>query len=347
MGQRLGLIGIKQNDIAGPGLLAPNLETQADAVDLVRVLPTFQRVSRAAPAEPPFCLSRMLGVNEKSACRSGVRPPRIIAARSSWVGSPLVRGARRWPPPGPVHLSPPTDQAPEWTAMPRPRLRRTIVASGARNRRLHQTLPRSRDCSSLPTSARMARPLSASPRSSEPASSVRADFCSFVALNGDRLLIVTTQSESRMAMRLSMCDGLRNFCSEPTTPRASVSRETYGPLVVDLFHLKNLRSLNFDTQAGAQRTHRQIEGGKDCNVHDLTWRQQFNDIFVAHRLWNSPARHNFVCNLAHHLLNLCNVLRYAALPDQCISARGSIPQASPTGHNGRQAAIIHRAPLSE
>jgi hypothetical protein len=60
MGQRLGLIGIKQNDIAGPGLLAPDLETQSDAVDLVRVLPTFQRVSRAAPAEPPFRLSRML-----------------------------------------------------------------------------------------------------------------------------------------------------------------------------------------------------------------------------------------------------------------------------------------------
>jgi hypothetical protein len=60
MGQRLELVGMKQNDIAGPRLLAQDLETRADAIDLVRVPPTFQRVSRAAPTEPPFCLSRML-----------------------------------------------------------------------------------------------------------------------------------------------------------------------------------------------------------------------------------------------------------------------------------------------
>ncbi len=56
MGQRLGLIGVKQNDVTGPGLLAPDLETQSDAVDFVRVLPAFQRVSRAAPAKPPCIL---------------------------------------------------------------------------------------------------------------------------------------------------------------------------------------------------------------------------------------------------------------------------------------------------
>jgi hypothetical protein len=43
-----------QNDVAGPGLLTPYLKTQFDAVDLVGVLPAFQRVSRAAPAEPLF-----------------------------------------------------------------------------------------------------------------------------------------------------------------------------------------------------------------------------------------------------------------------------------------------------
>ena len=81
-----------------------------------------------------------------------------------------------------------------------------------RNRRLHQMLLRDlADCSSPPASGGMARPLSASPRRSEPESSVRADLCSFVALNWDRLLIVTTQSESRMATSLPMCDRSRNL----------------------------------------------------------------------------------------------------------------------------------------
>ena len=50
MRQRLIFIGIQQNDIAGPDLLTPYLETQSDAVDLVGVLPDFQSVSRTAPS---------------------------------------------------------------------------------------------------------------------------------------------------------------------------------------------------------------------------------------------------------------------------------------------------------
>jgi hypothetical protein len=54
MGQGLGLIGIQQHDIAHPGLLAAQSKTRPDTVDLVRVLPPFQRVTRTAPAEPLF-----------------------------------------------------------------------------------------------------------------------------------------------------------------------------------------------------------------------------------------------------------------------------------------------------
>jgi hypothetical protein len=51
-GQGLSLIAIQQNNIVGPCLLTPYLETQSDAVDLVGILPISQRVSRTAPTEP-------------------------------------------------------------------------------------------------------------------------------------------------------------------------------------------------------------------------------------------------------------------------------------------------------
>jgi hypothetical protein len=50
--QGLSLIAVQQNSIVGPCLLTPYLETQSDAVDLVGILPIFQRVSRTAPTEP-------------------------------------------------------------------------------------------------------------------------------------------------------------------------------------------------------------------------------------------------------------------------------------------------------
>jgi hypothetical protein len=197
MGQCLGLIGIKQNDIAGPCLLTPYPETQADAVDLVRVLPALQRVSRAAPAEPPFCLSRTLRRERE------IRVPVWRSTSALNLGKvQLVRFS--------------TGSRSKALATARARSPFSADGPGARVERNASTAPSANHCLQCRTEAavtpnasaisgllqpasvrRMARPLSASPRSSEPANSVRAEFCSFVALNRDRLLIVTTQSESR------------------------------------------------------------------------------------------------------------------------------------------------------
>ncbi len=211
MGQGLRLISIKQNDVAGPGLLAPDLETQSNAVDFVRVLPPFQRVSRAAPAEPPFCLSRVLRRERE------IRMPvwRSISAHNRG-NVQLVRFS--------------TGSRSKALATARARSPLSADGPGARVERNASTPPSANHCRQWRTESavtpnasailgllqpanvrRMARPLSASPRSSEPASSERADFCSSVALNGDRLLIVTTQSESRMATSLPMCDRSRNL----------------------------------------------------------------------------------------------------------------------------------------
>lgn len=60
MGQRFGFIAEQQNDVTSLGLLAAQLKTQPDTLDLTGVLTPLQRVPRPAPAEPPFCLSRTL-----------------------------------------------------------------------------------------------------------------------------------------------------------------------------------------------------------------------------------------------------------------------------------------------
>ena len=51
MRQRLALIAIEQNDVAGFGLLLAQLQAQADPFDLGGVLPALQRVPRPPPAE--------------------------------------------------------------------------------------------------------------------------------------------------------------------------------------------------------------------------------------------------------------------------------------------------------
>lgn len=50
MRQRLALVAVEQDDVAGLGLLLAQLQTQADARDLGGVLATLQRVPRAPPA---------------------------------------------------------------------------------------------------------------------------------------------------------------------------------------------------------------------------------------------------------------------------------------------------------
>ena len=46
MRQRLALIAIKQNDVAGRGLLLAQLQTRTDQIDLAGDLPPFQCVPR-------------------------------------------------------------------------------------------------------------------------------------------------------------------------------------------------------------------------------------------------------------------------------------------------------------
>ena len=51
MRQRLALIAIEQDDIAGFGLLLAQPQTQADPFDLGGTLPPLQRVPRTPPVE--------------------------------------------------------------------------------------------------------------------------------------------------------------------------------------------------------------------------------------------------------------------------------------------------------
>ena len=178
MGERLGPIAIQQNDIAGPNLLTPYLETQSDAVDLVRVPAAFQSVPRTAPAEPPFCLSRTLRRERE------MRVPVWRSTSTHNRGSvQLVRFAT----------------GPRRTAFAISRARSPFSADGpgARVERNASTPPSANHCRQWRTESavtpkasatsglvqpesvrRMARARSASPRSSERASSVSAAFLS-------------------------------------------------------------------------------------------------------------------------------------------------------------------------
>ena len=51
MGQRLALVAIKQNNVAGFGLLLAHLQTQADPFDLLGDLASLQGVPRSPPTE--------------------------------------------------------------------------------------------------------------------------------------------------------------------------------------------------------------------------------------------------------------------------------------------------------
>src|SRR5580704_3572864 len=59
MRERLALVCIKQNNVAGLGLALPQQQPQANAVHLGRVLAPLQRVTGPAPAEAPFLRSAL------------------------------------------------------------------------------------------------------------------------------------------------------------------------------------------------------------------------------------------------------------------------------------------------
>src|SRR4051794_41892279 len=57
MGEGFGLVAEEQHDVTGLSLRFEQLPAQARPVHGVGVLPTFQRVAGAPPAEAPFFLS--------------------------------------------------------------------------------------------------------------------------------------------------------------------------------------------------------------------------------------------------------------------------------------------------
>jgi hypothetical protein len=138
MGQGLGLIGIQQHDIASRRLLTAQLQTQPDRGDLVSVLPAFQRVPRTTPAEAPFFRRRTLRRDRE------IPVPVWRSTSAHHRGSvQLVRfrtGSRRSAPATANACSPFAVEGPGASvarnAPTRPR--RTIAASGERNRRSHQ-----------------------------------------------------------------------------------------------------------------------------------------------------------------------------------------------------------------
>lgn len=163
--------------------------------------PAFQRVPRRALPAPLFAGARLSGASERSTSandRGKVRLVRLVRF-STGLRSTALATARGRSPLGP---------APMRNAMPRPRIRRTIAANGARNQRSLRRLPRPPDLSSEPGSAEWHAP---SPRGSERASSASATFCSLAALREHRPLMVSIRAEFRMATSLLMCDRSRNL----------------------------------------------------------------------------------------------------------------------------------------
>ena len=51
MGQRLALVAVEENDVAGFSLLFAQFEAQADPIDFAGDLASLQRVPRTPPAE--------------------------------------------------------------------------------------------------------------------------------------------------------------------------------------------------------------------------------------------------------------------------------------------------------
>ena len=184
MRQRLALVAIKQNDVAGRGLLFAQLQAQADPFDLAGNLAPLQRVPRPPPTELFFR-------NALDNCERLIRTPSrasisarrrgIVQLRRSATGCSSKGAATR----NAVSLF--TGAGPGATlacsaAIPPPakslRQRRT-VSSRTPNASAMRGLVQPASVSST------ARDLSASPRSRELASVARAARCSSVAVSGD------------------------------------------------------------------------------------------------------------------------------------------------------------------
>src|SRR5712692_1046045 len=185
MRQRLALVGEQQNDIAGLRLRFAQLEPQADTIDLVRDLPTLQRVPRPSEAEPPFLRSTL------ESCEREIETPSRAAISSARRASvQFVRSATGWDRSGPATLSaasalsgagPGAMLAFNASIPPR-------VKSLRHSRTVSSRTPNAcaiRELVQLSSVSKMARARSASARSAPPANAFSAAFCSSVAVTGD------------------------------------------------------------------------------------------------------------------------------------------------------------------
>src|SRR5277367_6556949 len=200
MRQRLALIAIKQNDVAGCGLLFAQLQTQANPIDLAGNLPPFQRVPR-----PP--VTELFFRNALDNCDRLMRTPSraSISARMRAI----VQFGRLAT--GSSSNGVTTRKAVSLLIGGGPGA--TLAFNASMPVRL-KSLRHSRTVSSRTPNAsatrglvqpdsvsRMARALSASPRSREPASAVRAERWSSLAETGDLPLMpqpfrIDAESES-------------------------------------------------------------------------------------------------------------------------------------------------------
>ena len=88
MSQRLALVGVKQNDVAGASLVFAQHQSEPDTIDVVGNLTALQRVSWPPPAEPPFLR------NAFERCdREIVRPSRASISRDRRAKVQFVRFA--------------------------------------------------------------------------------------------------------------------------------------------------------------------------------------------------------------------------------------------------------------
>jgi hypothetical protein len=211
MRQRLALIAIEQNDVAGFGLLLAQLQAQADPLDLGGDLAPFQGVSRPPPAELFLrsaldnCerLMRMPACASISARRRGMVQFGRSATGASSNGMTTRSAASLFTGAGPgatVAFS---------TAIP-PRMKSLrhsrTVSSRTPNASAMRGLVQPVSVSST------ARARSASPRSREPASAVKAVRCSSVAESGDCPAMPCTcesvQTANQPIKRWSSCGSL-------------------------------------------------------------------------------------------------------------------------------------------
>src|SRR6201997_4397642 len=184
MRQRLALVAIEQDDVAGCGLPFAQLQAQPDPFDLAGGLASLQRVSRPPPAELFFrnaldSCERLMRTPSRasiSARRRGIVQLRRSATGSSSKGAATRKAASLFSGGGPGAMLAFSAATPP--AVKSLRHRRTVSSRTPNASAILELVQ--------PASVKStARARSASPRSREPARAIRAARCSSLAVTGD------------------------------------------------------------------------------------------------------------------------------------------------------------------